>query len=390
MERNVGAVARGIRGPIIKPNDDLVKIVADTLVTTIEAEKINLQKNDILGITEAVVAKAQNNFVSLTDIKEDIAVKYNNEIGVVFPILSRNRFSNILKAIALAVDKVYIQLSYPADEVGNKLVSWDAIDEAGINPYTDVLSEAQFYELFKSAEHNFTGVDYVQLYKTICDGKATIIFSNDPKAILKYTKNVLAADIHTRTRTKKILKNAGAEVVYSLDEIMTQPINGSGYNPQYGLLGSNLAPDDKLKLFPRDGNDFVYAVQKELAARIGVEINVLIYGDGGFKDPVGGIWELADPVITPGFTAGLAGEPSEIKLKYVADTLASDLDQDETQEEIKNLIHNKANANANDALGTTPRKIVDLLGSLCDLMSGSGDKGTPFILIQGYFDNYAD
>jgi F420-0:gamma-glutamyl ligase len=390
MERNVGAVARGIRGPIIKPNDDLVKIVADTLVTTIEAEEIKLQKNDILGITEAVVAKAQNNFVSLTDIKEDIAAKYNNEIGVVFPILSRNRFSNILKAIALAVDKVYIQLSYPADEVGNKLVSWDAIDDAGINPYTDVLTEAQFYELFKSAEHNFTGVDYVQLYKTICDGKATIIFSNDPKAILKYTKNVLAADIHTRTRTKKILKNAGAEVVYSLDEIMTQSINGSGYNPQYGLLGSNLAPDDKLKLFPRDGNDFVYAVQKELIARIGVEINVLIYGDGGFKDPVGGIWELADPVITPGFTAGLAGEPSEIKLKYVADTLASDLDQDATQEEIKNLIHNKAKADANDALGTTPRKLVDLLGSLCDLMSGSGDKGTPFILIQGYFDNYAD
>jgi len=390
MKRNVGVVARGIRGPIVRPNDDLVNIVATSLADTIQSENIVLQENDILGITEAVVAKAQNNFVSLTDIKEDIQTKYNGEIGVVFPILSRNRFSNILKAIAMAVDKVYIQLSYPADEVGNSLVSWDAIDEAGINPYTDVLSEEDFYRIFKTAEHGFTGVDYVQLYKAICDGKATIIFSNDPKAILTYTKNVLVADIHTRNRTKKILKKAGAEIVYALDDIMTEPINNSGYNADFGLLGSNLAPDDKLKLFPRDGGSFVNAVQEAIESKLNVKINVLIYGDGGFKDPVGGIWELADPVISPGFTTGLAGEPKEIKLKYVADTIADNLDQAATQEEIKKLIENKNNADTFDAQGTTPRKIVDLLGSLCDLMSGSGDKGTPFILIQGYFDNYAD
>jgi len=390
MERNIGVVARGIRGPIIKPNDDLVSIVADTIVETTKAEQIVLGEKDILGITEAVVAKAQNNFVSTADIAADVKAKYDDEVGVVFPILSRNRFSNILKGIAMGVDNVYIQLSYPADEVGNALISWEALDEANINPYTDVLTEEEFYKLFKTAEHTFTGVDYVQYYKEMCDGKATIIFSNDPKAILKYTKKVLAADIHTRARTKKILKNAGAEVVYGLDDIMKTSINGSGYNPEYGLLGSNLAPDDKLKLFPRDGKDFVYAVQEAIAAKLNVKINVLIYGDGGFKDPVGGIWELADPVISPGFTDGLAGEPKEIKLKYVADTLSSDLDQAATQEEIKNLINNKAKADPHDAQGTTPRKLTDLLGSLCDLMSGSGDKGTPFILIQGYFDTYAD
>lgn len=390
MERNIGVLARGIRGPIIRAGDDLVNIVVDSLSNAIHSENIVLKDNDILGITEAVVAKAQNNFVRLEDIKEDIKSKYNGEIGIVFPILSRNRFSNILKGIAMGVDKVYIQLSYPGDEVGNKLISQEEFDQTDINPYIDTLTEEEFYNIFKTTKHKYTGVDYIQLYKTICEGKATILFSNDPKEILKYTKSVLAADIHTRNRTKRILKNAGAEIVYGLDEIINKPVNNSGYNPDYGLLGSNLSSDNKLKLFPRDCDQFVYDVQKEIQKRFHVNINVLVYGDGAFKDPTEGIWELADPVVSPGYTNGLEGEPNEIKLKYIADTKLKDLSKEDAESEMKKLINNKPKANDTiSSQGTTPRKIVDLIGSLCDLMSGSGDKGTPFVLIQGYFDNYA-
>lgn len=392
MQRNVGVVSRGIRGPIIRPGDDLVNIVADSLSNAIKSDNIVLKDNDIIGITEAVVAKAQNNYATTQDIKEDIESKFTSrEVGIVFPILSRNRFSNILKGIAMGVDKVYIQLSYPGDEVGNKLISQQKIDDAEINPYTDVFTEEQFYDIFKTATHEFTGVDYIQLYKEICDGKAKIIFSNNPKTILNYTKSVIAADIHTRNRTKKILKNSGAEIVYGLDEIMNKPINNSGYNDAYGLLGSNLSSDDRLKLFPRDCNGFVHEVQKEIEKRFNVNINVLVYGDGGFKDPAQGIWEFADPVVSPGYTKGLDGVPNEIKFKYIADTDLKDLSQEEAQKEMKNVLNNKPKTNGTfKSQGTTPRKIVDLLGSLCDLTSGSGDKGTPFILIQGYFDNYAD
>jgi len=391
MERNVGVVVRGIRGPIIRYGDNLVTIAVDSLAKAIESDNIVLKDSDVLGITEAVVAKSQNNFAMLEDIKEDIKSKYENEIGIVFPILSRNRFSNILKGIAMGVDKVYIQLSYPGDEVGNKLIAEHIFDESDINPYSDVLTEEEFYKVFKTAEHEYTGVDYVQLYKSICDGKATIIFSNNPKTILKYTKSVLVADIHTRNRTKRILKNSGAEIVYSLDEILNKPVNGSGYNPEYGLLGSNLSSEDKLKLFPRDCSEFVHEVQAEIEKRFNVKINVMVYGDGAFKDPTEGIWELADPVVSPGYTDGLKGAPNEIKLKYIADTKLKDLSREEAQKEMKNLINSKPKANTTfSSQGTTPRKIVDLLGSLCDLTSGSGDKGTPFILVQGYFDNYAN
>lgn len=391
MERNVGVVSRGIRGPIIRPGDDLVNIVVDSLSNAVKSDNIILRNNDILGITEAVVAKAQKNFALLEDIKEDIKSKYKNEIGIVFPILSRNRFSNILKAISMAVDKVYIQLSYPGDEVGNKLTSEDKVYEANINPYSDILTEEEFYSVFKTAKHEYTGIDYIQLYKEICDKKATVIFSNDPRTILKYTKSVLAADIHTRNRTKRILKESGAEIVYGLDEIMNEPVNNSGYNPDYGLLGSNLSSDDRLKLFPRDCEEFVNNVQNEIEKRFNVTVNVMVYGDGAFKDPTEGIWELADPVVSPGYTDGLKGTPNEIKFKYIADNDLKHLSQEEAQKEIKNIINNKPRVNTTtSSQGTTPRKIVDLLGSLCDLTSGSGDKGTPFVLVQGYFDNYAD
>jgi len=291
----------------------------------------------------------------------------------------------------MSVDKVYIQLSYPGDEVGNKLISENALDETNINPFSDVLTEKEFYSIFKETKHPFTGMDYIQFYKSICDGKAEIILANDPRAILNYTKSVLVADVHTRNRTKKVLKNAGAEIVYGLDNIMTKPVNNSGYNPEYGLLGSNLSSEDKLKLFPRDCDKFVYDVQKEIEKRFNVKVNVLVYGDGGFKDPIGGIWELADPVVSPGYTSGLEGVPNEIKLKFIADTELKDLSKEAAENELKQLISNKSKTNATvSSLGTTPRRIVDLLGSLCDLTTGSGDKGTPFVLIQGYFDSYAD
>lgn len=391
MERNVGVIARGIRGPIIRPKDNLVNIIIDSLDKAIKSDNIILNNNDILGITEGVVAKAQNNFALLEDIKKDIKIKYKDEVGIVFPILSRNRFSNILKGIAMGVEKVYIQFSYPTDEVGNKLISQDMLDDAEINSDREVFNENEFYNIFKSINHLITGVDYVQLYKNVCNGKATVIFSNDPKAILKYTKQILVADIHTRDRTKRILKEAGASIVYGLDDIMTNSIEGSGYNDRYGLLGSNLSSDNKLKLFPRDCNEFVDSVQREIKKRFNVNIEVLVYGDGGYKDPTEGIWELADPVISPGYTEGLEGFPDEIKLKYVADTLLNDLDQNVAHEKFKTLISNQSKNNSDNlSQGTTPRKIVNLIGSLCDLISGSGSKGTPFVLIQGYFDNYTD
>lgn len=390
MERNVGVIVRGIRGPIIRPKDNLVNIIVDSLDKAIKSDNIILNNNDILGITEGVVAKSQNNFALLEDIKEDINIKYKDEVGIVFPILSRNRFSNILKGIAMGVEKVYIQFSYPADEVGNKLISQDRIDNVGINPDRDTFNESEFYNIFKSINHLITGIDYVQLYKSVCNGKATVIFSNDPKAILKYTKKVLVADIHTRDRTKRILKEAGASIVYGLDDIMSSPIGNSGYNDKYGLLGSNLSSDNKLKLFPRDCSEFVDSVQREIKKRFKVKIEVLVYGDGGYKDPTEGIWELADPVISPGYTDGLEGFPEEIKLKYIADTLLKDLDQNTAHEKFKKLISNQSKSSNNLSQGTTPRKIVNLIGSLCDLVSGSGSKGTPFVLIQGYFDNYTD
>ena len=391
MQRNVGVISRGIRGPIIRPGDDLVNIIVDSLAAAVESDNIILRDNDILGITEAVVAKAQNNYAMLEDVKVDIESKYNGEIGIVFPILSRNRFSNILRGIAMGVDKIYIQLSYPGDEVGNKLITQEKMDDANINPHTDVFTEKEFYHMFQTLTHEFTGVDYVELYKTICGGKAEIIFSNDPRTILKYTKAVLAADIHSRFRTKKILKNAGAQIVYGLDDILNKPIHNSGYNPEYGLLGSNLTSEDRLKLFPRECDDFVYSVQRKIESKFNVQVNVLVYGDGGFKDPAQGIWEFADPVVSPGYTEGLNGVPNEVKFKYIADTKLKDLSQLEAQIQMKQMINNKPKTNGTfTSQGTTPRRIVDLLGSLCDLTSGSGDKGTPFVLIQGYFDNYAD
>ena len=392
MGRNVGVTTRGIRGPIIRPGDNLAQIVIESLSNAVETENITLKDNDVLGITEAVVAKAQNNFATLDQIKEDVKEKYKSgEIGIVFPILSRNRFSNILKGVARGAERVYIQLSYPADEVGNRLISQEKLDAANLNPYNDTLSEEEFYNIFGSAEHEYTKVDYIQLYKEICEGKATVIFSNNPKTILKYTKSVLVADIHTRNRTKKILKEAGAEVVYGIDEILRKSVNGSGYNPDYGLLGSNLSSDERLKLFPRDCGEFVNKVQKGLQEKFKVNMQVMVYGDGAFKDPTEGIWELADPVVSPGYTDGLKGTPNEIKLKYIVDTDLKEMSQEEAQKELVNKINDKPKVNTTySSQGTTPRKIVDLLGSLCDLTSGSGDKGTPFILVQGYFDSYAN
>jgi len=309
MSRNIGVVSRGIRGPIIRPGDDLPQLVVDALSAAVESDNIKLGDNDIIGITESVVAKSQNNYATLDEIGADIKNKFGSEVGVLFPITSRNRFSNILKGISKGVDKVYIQLSYPSDEVGNYLISQEELDNTDVNPYTDTLTEEEFAELFGKANHQWTNVDYVELYKTICEGKATVIFSNDPKAILKYTKHVLAADIHTRNRTKNILKKAGGEVVYGLDDILTSPVNGSGYNHDYGLLGSNLSTDNKLKLFPRDCDAFVKQVKSKIDAKFGININVLVYGDGAFKDPSAKIWELADPVVSPGYTEGLERNP---------------------------------------------------------------------------------
>ena len=390
MGKSTGTIAMGIKAPIIRYGDDLEQILINSIEDAIKNDGIKLKDNDIIGITEAVVAKSERNYAMLTDVAEDIKSKYDNEIGIVFPITSRNRFANILKAIAMSVDKIYIQLSYPSDEVGNKLIDEESVINAGINPYQDILTEQEFYQKFSDYKHEYTGVDYIQLYKEVTDGKAEIILANDPTAILNYTKDILVADIHTREKTKQILTNAGAKTIYDLADIMNKPINGSGYNHDYGLLGSNLSSEDRLKLFPRDCNNFCEKISKTIAKKFGVKMHVLVYGDGAFKDPTSGIWELADPVVTPGFTNGLAGVPNEVKLKFLADNAQEGLTQDQLQAALKKEINRKSKTkNDTKASGTTPRKIVDLLGSLCDLTSGSGDKGTPFVLIQGYFDNYA-
>lgn len=394
MNRYVGTVVRGIRTPIIKRGDNLIEIIFDSLIKAVEYENINFKNKDVVAVTESLVARAQGNYATIDNIATDIESKYSDSIGIVFPILSRNRFSVVLKGIAKAKKKIYILLSYPTDEVGNHLISTEALYEKGINPYSEVLTEKEFRHIFgDSLKHQFTGIDYIELYKSICaENNVEILFSNDPRTILDYTKDVLVAEIHTRQRTKEILKKSGANVVYGLDDILVESIDGSGYNEEYGLLGSNLATDNSVKLFPRESQEFAENLQKRLNEYTGKNIEVMVYGDGAFKDPVGKIWELADPVVSPGHTKGLIGRPNEIKIKYVADTELSNLDREEAAKILKDkIIHKTDNLSSTDeALGTTPRNLTDLLGSLADLTSGSGDKGTPVVFIQGYFDNYAD
>lgn len=394
MARTVGTVARGIRAPIIREGDDLVKIVVDSVLKCAHEENFSIRDKDVIGITESLVARAQGNYASLENIAFDINRKFKGDnIAVVFPILSRNRFSMVLEGIALSGKKVYLFLNYPSDEVGNCLVDIDKMDELGINPYSDTLSEKRYRQLFgEKVIHPFTGIDYVQFYKDLAeDGKIEIYITNDPKEALKYSSEILVANIHERNRTKRILYKAGAEKVYSLDEILNEPINGSGFNPHFGLLGSNKATEDKVKLFPKDCHKFVKEVQELINEKTGKHVEVMVYGDGAFKDPVGKIWELADPVVSPGYTEGLTGKPNEIKLKYVADNELCSLDDKSIDELMKKKIREKENKplSEEETLGTTPRNITDLLGSLCDLVSGSGDKGTPIVLVQGYFDNYA-
>ena len=394
MSRMVGTVSRGLRAPIIRSGDDLVKIVTDTVIEASECDGFALRDRDIVAMTEAIVARAEGNYATTDDIAADVQRKYKDgEVGVIFPILSRNRFSVCLKGIAKGVKKVVLMLSYPSDEVGNHLISLDALDEKGINPYSDVLELKKYRELFGYEKHRFTGVDYVEYYENLIRAEGAdceIVFANDPRAILNYTKHVLNCDIHTRARTKRLLRAAGALTVYGIDEILNEPVGDSGYNKEYGLLGSNKATDDQVKLFPRGSRELVDKIQKSLFERTGKNIEVMVYGDGAFKDPVGKIWELADPVVSPAYTSGLEGTPSELKLKYLADNDFADLSGDELKEAIKNKIHEKDGNLVGKMIseGTTPRQLTDLIGSLCDLTSGSGDKGTPIVYIQGYFDNY--
>lgn len=395
MARTIGTTVRGVRAPIIKEGDDLVNIVVDSVLKSMEAEKFTINDRDVIGITESLVARAQGNYASIEDITADINKKFQGDFAVIFPILSRNRFSLILKGLAMSKKKIYLFLNYPSDEVGNHLMDVDMMDEAGVNPYTDILTEEKYRELFgEKVAHPFTGIDYVQMYKDIAtDGNIEIFLANDPRVALNYTKEILVANIHERNRTKRLLKKAGAKNVYSLDEILNESIDGSGFNPEYGVLGSNMATDTKLKLFPRDCKETVESIQRIMKEKTGKNVEVMVYGDGAFKDPSGKIWELADPVVSPGYTDGLRGTPNEIKLKYVADNELSALDGKDITEAMKKKIMSKKDnqsSSQGEKLGTTPRQITDLLGSLCDLTSGSGDKGTPIVLIQGYFDNYAD
>ncbi len=390
MERFFGTISRGVRAPIIKSGDDIVKVVTDSVLLASKGEGVDFHNRDVIAMTEAIVARAQGNYASVDDIALDIKNKLGGQtIGVIFPILSRNRFSVCLKGIAKGAKKVVLMLSYPSDEVGNHLVSLDALDEKGVNPYTDVLTEAKYRELFGYEKHTFTGVDYVEYYRTLIEesgAECEIIFANNAKAILPYSKDVLCCDIHSRARTKRLLKSAGANVI-GLDEVLNAPINGSGYNEDYGLLGSNKSSEDSVKLFPRNCQPIVDAIQQNIFKATGKMVEVMVYGDGAFKDPVGKIWELADPVVSPAYTKGLEGTPNELKLKYLADNDFKDLKGDELKEAIKNEIAKK-DSSAIGQMGTTPRRLTDLIGSLCDLTSGSGDKGTPIIWIQGYFDNY--
>jgi len=383
----------GLRTPIIRESDDLVAVVCQSVKDAVENEKIRINDGDIVGITEAVVARSQGNYASVDQIAADVRARFSGgHVGVVFPILSRNRFAMLLKAIARGVEKVTVQLSYPADEVGNQLVTWEDVDDKQLNPYSDCLNESEYRRLFgDEIKHRFTGVDYVAYYKSLGDN-IDIIFCSDPKRMIEYTDKVIVADIHTRARTKRALQVAGMKKVVGIDEILTAPVNGSGYNELYGLLGSNKASEERVKLFPRNCDAFVQKMQNALRELTDKTVEVLVYGDGGFKDPVGGIWELADPVIAPAFTSGLAGTPNELKLKYLADNDFADLSKDEARKAIEQAIGAKAGRDQMGKMeseGTTPRQITDLLGSLCDLVSGSGDKGTPIVLIQGYFDNYA-
>ena len=395
-ERRVGTVSRGIRCPIIRQGDDLSKIVTDSVLEAAEAEGFSLRDRDVIAMTESIVARAQGNYCSVDDIASDVKAKLGGEtVGVIFPILSRNRFAICLLGIAKGCKKIVLMLSYPSDEVGNCLVSLDKIDEAGINPYSDVLSLEKYRELFGENKHEFTGVDYVAYYGDLIKEagcEVEIIFANQPKAILDYTKNVITCDIHTRARTKRILLAGGAEKVLGLDEIMNAPVNGSGCNEKYGLLGSNKATEEQVKLFPRDCKDLVLKVQKNILDKTGKRVEVMVYGDGAFKDPQGKIWELADPVVSPAFTDGLVGTPNELKLKYLADNDFAGLSGEELKKAISDSIKAKdANLVGKMASeGTTPRQLTDLIGSLCDLTSGSGDKGTPVVLVQGYFDNYTN
>ena len=393
--RKVGTVSRGIRTPIFRQGDDLAKLVTDSVLEAAEAENFKLENKDVVAITESVVARVQGNYCSVDDIAADVKAKLGGgTVGVIFPILSRNRFAICLRGIAKGAKKVVLMLSYPSDEVGNELVSLDKVDAAGVNPYSDVLNLEQYRKLFGENKHPFTGIDYVAYYGELVKesgAECEFVFANQAKTILNYTKNVISCDIHTRARTKRILKAAGANV-FGLDEIMNASVNGSGFNAKYGLLGSNKAKEDQIKLFPRECQDLVEDIQARLLKATGKKLEVMVYGDGAFKDPQGKIWELADPVVSPAFTSGLVGTPNELKLKYLADNDFKDLKGDELKKAIQASIKAKdQNLKGNMASeGTTPRQLTDLIGSLCDLTSGSGDKGTPVVLVQGYFDNYTN
>jgi F420-0:gamma-glutamyl ligase len=392
MARTIGTQVRGVRAPIVKEGDNIVDVVVNSIMNSTKEEGYSLKDMDVIGVTESLVARAQGNYVTVDQIAFDISNKFKGDIGLVFPILSRNRFSIILKAIAKSGRKIHLLLSYPADEVGNHLMDIDKMDELNIDPYKDVLTESDYRRLFgEEVKHKFTGIDYIKMYKSLgVNDNISVYLANDPRVILKYTKEVLVADIHTRQRTKRLLKNAGAEVVYGLDDICTVSIDGSGYNPNYGLLGSNKSTEEKVKLFPRDCQPVVDKIQRKLKALTGKNVEVMIYGDGAFKDPVGKIWELADPVVSPGYTKGLEGTPNEVKLKYLADNEFGHLKGEEQRNAIAGYIENKDFdlTGSMASQGTTPRRLTDLIGSLCDLTSGSGDKGTPVVYVQGYFDNF--
>ena len=395
MSKFVGTTSRGIRLPIVKQGDDLAKIVVESVLAASEGEPFPLHDRDVIAITESVVARTQGNYASVDDIAKDIRTKFGGgTVGVIFPILSRNRFAILLKGFARGADKIVLMLSYPSDEVGNALLTYDELDEKGVNPYSDVLSLEKYRELFGRKVHEFTGVDYINYYVDLIKGEGCdveVIFANQSKAILDYTDKVLACDIHTRARTKRILKEKGAKVVLGLDDILTESINGSGYNEKYGLLGSNKATEETVKLFPRNAQGLVDSIQDEILKRTGKKLEVMVYGDGAFKDPQGKIWELADPVVSPFFTSGLKGTPNELKLKFLADNEFKDLKGDALKEAIKSKIKEKEAdlVGKMASEGTTPRQLTDLIGSLCDLTSGSGDKGTPVVLVQGYFTNYS-
>lgn len=396
MSRMVGTVSRGLRAPIIREGDDLKKIVTESVLEASRQEGFEVRNRDIVAMTEAIVARAQGNYATVSDIAEDVRAKLGGgTVGLIFPILSRNRFAICLRGIASGAEKIVLMLSYPSDEVGNHLIDWDMLDSKAVDPYRDVLSLERYRELFGYNKHRFTGIDYVDYYAQLIresGAEAEVIFANDPREILNYTKDVICCDIHTRERTKRLLKDAGGRRIYGLDEIMTAPIKGSGFNEKYGLLGSNKATEDKVKLFPRDCQSLVEDIQADLLRETGKLVEVMVYGDGAFKDPIGKIWELADPVVSPAYTEGLEGTPNELKLKYLADNDFAQLSGEALRDAIKQEIHKKDGDLVGKMVseGTTPRRLTDLIGSLCDLTSGSGDKGTPIVYIQGYFDNYTN